>query len=778
MSVIGSLSVKLGLITVDWSQATEKAKKEAKDLQKSIDELGGGVQQLSNLWKTLGGSLSIGAIGFSAILEQTIAFTNEISDLAKGMGLTIGQTVAFRDALTGAGASADGAAKMMSTLFSKIDEAQKGNDTTIAQFEKLGISFQDLKKMSPYDAVQKVAEGFSNISNQFEKVKLIKNFFGKAGIGMDIDEVSRILGEGTAKADKYAASIEKVGVIGDNVKRSFDNLKIAFADLISPFVRDNIVSIDKFSAILKGLATTLIIGQITKMAISIGEVAIALKEAAAAGAVFNAVAGGFSPVGLALKVAGMGIGYLVYQNSMSAAPKFEQTNVGQTIDKYDSAEAEALRKQEEREVLASKEAETKRAQVILTQQLIGLESQKAAIQLQQIGNENYILKMRLEDISAQEKIVQLNAKRAQELETNREGSEALKAQINALADAEIKRANAGAVANKKQIQAAGEYKSLLQHMQDNPTFRQLETRDAETIKADSIQQNIARSQAMADLRDQMRSSELVGKRLEYEKNIIDLLPIQQEFLLKQFDLEANITEWKRQQKYLGQTDSWINERAEQLKALGEEQIKLKQETVEYQRTFQYGWKTAFDSYMDNATNAGKLAGDSFNSITSNMNSAIDNFVKTGKLSFKDLARSIIQDLIAIQMKASASGLFGMLLKGLGLGGNVGDASNGASGIGTGIQGIGSSYADGGSPTPNTVNLVGENGPELFIPRQAGTIIPNGALSGMGGTTNVTNNYINAIDTKSFEERILGSSTAVWAANQYGAKSLATTTGRT
>jgi hypothetical protein len=55
--------------------------------------------------------------------------------------------------------------------------------------------------------------------------------------------------------------------------------------------------------------------------------------------------------------------------------------------------------------------------------------------------------------------------------------------------------------------------------------------------------------------------------------------------------------------------------------------------------------------------------------------------------------------------------------------------------------------------------------------------PNNQLSNMGSTTNVTNNYINAIDTKSFEDRLLGSHNAVWAANQYAGKSLAVNRGR-
>ena len=88
------------------------------------------------------------------------------------------------------------------------------------------------------------------------------------------------------------------------------------------------------------------------------------------------------------------------------------------------------------------------------------------------------------------------------------------------------------------------------------------------------------------------------------------------------------------------------------------------------------------------------------------------------------------------------------------------------------------FADGGSPPVGVASLVGERGPELFIPRTAGTIIPNEKLNtAMGGVTNVTNNYIDAIDTKSFEDRILGSHNAVWAANQYANKSLPLSRGR-
>jgi phage-related minor tail protein len=144
----------------------------------------------------------------------------------------------------------------------------------------------------------------------------------------------------------------------------------------------------------------------------------------------------------------------------------------------------------------------------------------------------------------------------------------------------------------------------------------------------------------------------------------------------------------------------------------------------------------------------------FGSLMGNMTRALDDFVRTGKLNFKEFARSIILDMIAIQLKASAmkllSSIFGFNLPARAMGGPV---------------------------TGNSAYLVGERGPELFVPRMSGTIIPNHNLQSAGASTNITNYNIQAIDVKSFEQRLLGSSKAIWAANQYAQKGLAVTPGR-
>ena len=89
-------------------------------------------------------------------------------------------------------------------------------------------------------------------------------------------------------------------------------------------------------------------------------------------------------------------------------------------------------------------------------------------------------------------------------------------------------------------------------------------------------------------------------------------------------------------------------------------------------------------------------------------------------------------------------------------------------------------ASGGSVTSDTPYLVGERGPELFIPSRNGAIVPNGQLAGaMGGNApQIVYNgpYIanmSAIDTQSATQFLAQNKLAVWSANQSASRSMPT-----
>jgi hypothetical protein len=265
-----------------------------------------------------------------------------------------------------------------------------------------------------------------------------------------------------------------------------------------------------------------------------------------------------------------------------------------------------------------------------------------------------------------------------------------------------------------------------------------------------------------------------GERLQKEYELAFLTENERKLQLELFDIEQ-----KRKQLTLGDqfgrkmTEDQANKWAEAEKARAKEAYQI----GEAQRSFEYGWKKAFATYADNASNAAKLGEQAFVSVTQNLETALDNFVQTGKLKFGDLAKSIISDLLKIQLKAQAMSIF----EGSGIGGFFSSFFGGGGGGGLFSTapksgGLKLAFADGGDPPVGMASLVGERGPELFVPKTAGTIIPNHQLGSMGGGAQVVYNgpYIanmSAIDTQSATQFLSRNKQAVFAANQSATRSL-------
>ena len=205
-----------------------------------------------------------------------------------------------------------------------------------------------------------------------------------------------------------------------------------------------------------------------------------------------------------------------------------------------------------------------------------------------------------------------------------------------------------------------------------------------------------------------------------------------EYYNKKISLASNATDMVKQEI----EDEWNT-----YKAYFERRTTLEAEYYKKQKAVRedsvIGAKSAIEA-ITRSMDPYQVALASVNSVWSNMGTAIDKFVDGSTMKFSDLAKSIIRDLIKIQLKAQATKLF-----------------SAAGSFFTSLLG----FAEGGTPPLNKPSIVGENGPELFVPKSAGTIIPNNKVAAMGsssgsavanaaqGNTYITNN-ISAIDAKS------------------------------
>ena len=148
--------------------------------------------------------------------------------------------------------------------------------------------------------------------------------------------------------------------------------------------------------------------------------------------------------------------------------------------------------------------------------------------------------------------------------------------------------------------------------------------------------------------------------------------------------------------------------------------------------FQKGFASTVTDSLDVMTqfeNAGKKA-------FKNFETAISDFVKTGKFEFESFARSVIADLVAV---ASKMAIIFAFKKAIAL-----------TGMGTIFGGF---LAQGGTAQAGKPYVVGEKGAELIIPNRTSSVIPNNKLAGMGGNT-VVNINVETTDASGFDNLLV------------------------
>lgn len=830
MAVIGSLTVKLGLVTLEWDKATAKAKQDAKDLQSAFGKLGLDMNNLKQLFTNLGGAAGLSVAGLTAMTAAIMDMASKMQDLADSTGLTEGRVLQFQKALVVAGGKAEDAGTILGALFTKIAAARDGNDTAIAQFEQLGITFAELKTSTPDEVIKKVYDGLSQISDSFERVRVTKELLGKAGLGKSITDIADALGKSTKKFDEQAETLQKWDKQADALEQTYANLKMAIAELLAPFTTTKVATVEQFKAAIFAIGSALVVSQIMNLVAAFKALNTALKGTVAISAAISSLKGG---KGLAMGATALA----VYAGAMKAMGDEEEEAVQSVEGKVEPAKLD-----EKEGKQGGSEAAKMRMRLELVKQQLKFDLQRLQIQSEAIGGSQLQAQLAENALQKEQEIAQARAAYAEAI-----AKENLTSEQQGIIEEEymqkVKRTNALHNARADLIRQQTFFTGRLQILETD----QLEVRlnlqknilafDEESYKVG--QAEVARQRAQFDMEQKLlglkqererldienRSEEARAERgykervrqiqlleaaakAEYETraNIVDreermrmqfidaelkglrkrndlindsltlnnnaryLNEFQLARAQEELDLQMRLLDIEQQKQNLrisGRASTPEGEdemtRLSMLEIQARKEAEIRREGIKLDEqeamSWSAGWAKAMREFAQNSQRYGDVAGNMFNSVVGNMNSAIDNFVRTGKLSFKDLAKSIIQDLIAIQLKAQAAFLFNQALQGMGFSGFT-------------------AKAGGGAVSQSIPYMVGENGPELFIPQSGGAIIPNqrmGGDMGIGGQTiNYNGPYIqnmSAIDTQTASQFLAKNKMAVWSANQSATRSL-------
>ena len=171
---------------------------------------------------------------------------------------------------------------------------------------------------------------------------------------------------------------------------------------------------------------------------------------------------------------------------------------------------------------------------------------------------------------------------------------------------------------------------------------------------------------------------------------------------------------------------------------------------EVQRSFEFGWRKAFQNFADDATNAAKTAEKMFTQMSRGIEDTIVDFVKTGKLEF----RGLIADMLETLLRSQIQQLMAQTLGAFSGGGGGASLSKLFAGF----------FANGGMIPSGSFGVVGERGPELVS--GPATVMP---MSGGGAVTY----NINAVDALSFKSLIARDPGFIHAVATQGARKVPT-----
>jgi lambda family phage tail tape measure protein len=742
---------------VDGAGSIDKASASIQSLSDQVAGFGANTGPLNN---ALGGilgrlgpiGLAAGAVGgaFAALGLQAVNLAAGISDIAGATGIAEGTLLNFRTSVIEAGGSADDFGTIAAKLNQNVQNAASGNEKLQQSFKALGVFVTDAAGniRSTEAILRDITEQFQAGNLSGERYAAAVDLLGKNITKLDLTKLKAIADPvkdaEIQKLDEYAAAIDRVrdglerqllsffgnaAIELEKVLQKFNQAKQAIGGIlpaterelnlqgqtrIPPFSPTNLVGRDLGNRLgsENRFAGLIVPREMTESEKMIFDVIEKRKTAAKE--------------------------TLEYETKMAGLMSSYKTRAG--AGGFGAADPERLKREAE-----ARRKEGERAADSLAKEMQTIKDMTAGYQRATQAN--------MDRYTTQ---VDLLGKSEYEQELIKGTAEIEKKYGDQIAALEAKKATAKKETLVLIQESIDELEGLKTSEQDifeitrKQTFEYQQQQEAVKRVTDEIDRQISSQSQLGDI---IRNINDQRVDINFEQSLAALTPLQQQIAkIQETARKAALEAGRSFSAAFDSEDGLTPERAEELAkglariALGYRDIAQAQiEAVTNVNPLLDSW----EEYKNKALDSSEQIKNSFENFTNSMEDALVKFVQTGKLSFKDLAQSIVADLARIAAKRAIVA------------------------VGTSLFG----FANGGPVMGATPIVVGERGPELFIPQSAGKIISNSALKGSGaasssngGGQTVVNYNIQAVDASSFRSLVAKDPSFIYAVTEQGRRS--------
>lgn len=213
---LGQLIVRMGLDAADFVQGMTAAEAKASRFANGINS---NIQSGALLAAGALAALGAAAVGAFKVISEQVETIASFQQLSEKIGDTAENLASLKKASDVSGVSMDSiaaASVKLTAALSKTDEEGKGAAQAI---KALGLDFNEFKKLSPVDQIEKLSQSFAKFKTGAERTAAAVALWGKSGAEMipmlnDLAEGSErhitLTGEQIRAADEFSKALARL----------------------------------------------------------------------------------------------------------------------------------------------------------------------------------------------------------------------------------------------------------------------------------------------------------------------------------------------------------------------------------------------------------------------------------------------------------------------------------------------------------------------------------------------------------------------------------------
>jgi len=188
------------------------------------------------------GAAIAGAYKLGRALKDAFDLGGRLSDLSAQTGVAVDQLAILQQAFEDNGVAADSIGSVINKLQRSITDFGAGLSTQSRAFERLGITFDQIKHKSPLEQFKMVQNAIANMQDPTQKAATAMELFGRAGGDLmalfqdsgAIEKASVTMGSSAEILRKNAEKFDRISDLLNRASVKFQGITLALAEVAAP----------------------------------------------------------------------------------------------------------------------------------------------------------------------------------------------------------------------------------------------------------------------------------------------------------------------------------------------------------------------------------------------------------------------------------------------------------------------------------------------------------------------------------------------------------------